>query len=107
MKNRNNRIVKVGVTLCTFAATGVLTASAAEMMPSKDDVMKMMQGWPADSAKYGVPDEATASMMVWHNNGVFKRTVASRTSITHKFPVMHPDSMEQFVDYKSAARQVR
>ena len=95
--------------MCAFAATGVLTASAAEMMkPDKDDVMKMMQSWPADSAKaakgvmakYGAPDEATASMLVWHNNGVFKRTVASRTSITHKFPAKHPDSMEQIVDYK-------
>ena len=109
MKNRKSRIVKVGAALCAFAAAGVLQASAAEMMkPDKDDVMKMIENWPADSAKaakkvmakYGAPDEATASMLVWHNNGVFKRTVASRTSITHKFPAMHPDSMEQFVDYK-------
>jgi hypothetical protein len=109
MTDRKRHIAKqVVLGLCAFAAAGVLRSSAADTMTDKGDVNQMLASWPADSAKaakkvmakYGAPDEATASTLTWYNNGVFKRTVASRTSIMHKFPVPHPDSMEQFVDYR-------
>ncbi len=43
---------------------------------------EIVSAWPAKSqevantiiAKYGPPDEATASMLVWHNKGPWKRT---------------------------------
>ncbi len=47
---------------------------------------------------YGQPNEATASMLVWHNNGPWKRTVLHSQEIAHHFPIPHKDVLEQFVD---------
>ncbi|HEX2204505.1 MAG TPA: hypothetical protein VHG91_14435 [Longimicrobium sp.] len=51
-------------------------------------------------AKYGPPDEVTPTMLVWHDNGPWKRTVISRTETPHSFPMPHPDVMEQVIDYR-------
>jgi len=64
--------------------------------------------WPEDArkaakkviAQYGQPDAASDAMLVWHNKGPWKRIVASRTPDKHRFPAMHPDSMEQVVSYR-------
>ena len=64
--------------------------------------------WPADAAKaakkviekYGQPDTASGAMLVWHNKGPYKRITATRTPDMHRFPVPHPDSMEQTVRYR-------
>lgn len=69
---------------------------------------KLMVGWGATPkkvamemiAKYGQPHEATASMLVWHNNGPWKRTVVYREERNHAFPIAHTDLVEQFIDYK-------
>ncbi len=68
----------------------------------------ILAGWPAKSqevakkviAKYGQPNEVTASMMIWHNNGPWKSTVVYRDVVQHDFPVPHPDLLEQFIDYR-------
>jgi hypothetical protein len=49
-------------------------------------------------AQYGQPDEATASMLVWHNNGPWKRTVVHAEEVKHGFPMPHNDVLEQTVD---------
>ncbi len=74
---------------------------------------EIVSAWPAKSqevantiiAKYGPPDEATASMLVWHNKGPWKRTVISRDPVMHDFPMPHPDLMEQFIDYRVPAEK--
>ena len=68
----------------------------------------VIPAWPAKSqevakkmiAKYGQPNEVTASMLVWDSNGPWKRTIVYRDPIPHNFPVPHPDMLEQFVDYR-------
>jgi hypothetical protein len=74
--------------------------------------MKMSMGdlksWPRASqmaakeqmAKYGKPDEMTPTMLVWHNNGVWKKTVISKMESKHDFPKAHTDVMEQCISYK-------
>jgi hypothetical protein len=50
--------------------------------------------------KYGAPDEATASLLLWHNNGPWRRTAAYREEAQHNFPAPHRDVLEQFIPYR-------
>ncbi len=78
------------------------------MVLPKLGVKNIIVGWPADSReiaqniinKYGEPDEATPSMLIWHNNGPWKRTVVYRDAVKHDFPFPHKDTVEQFVNYE-------
>lgn len=67
-----------------------------------------ISGWPKASQlaakmmmdKYGKPNESTPHMLVWHNNGPWKRTIIFDKESKHIFPVDHTDVMEQVIDYK-------
>ncbi|MBC7826623.1 MAG: hypothetical protein H7122_02670 [Chitinophagaceae bacterium] len=86
----------------------------AQEMKMKEEEGKMKMGmedlknWPMAAqmaakeqiAKYGKPNETTATMLVWHNNGVWKKTVISKMESKHDFPKMHTDVMEQCINYK-------
>lgn len=50
--------------------------------------------------KYGYPQEATESHLVWHNNGPWKRTTIFRDAYTHEWPVAHPDFLANTIDYR-------
>src|SRR5215216_4333282 len=50
--------------------------------------------------RYGQPDEATDSMLIWHNNGPWKQTIVYREEVPHSFPKPHTDILEQFIDYR-------
>jgi hypothetical protein len=50
--------------------------------------------------KYGQPDESTPSMLIWRNNGPWKKTVVHRDEIKHGFPAPHSDVLEQVISYK-------
>lgn len=64
--------------------------------------------WPGKSRKvayaliekYGTPHEATPSMLIWHYNGPWKRTIVHRDGINHNVPYSHVDILEQTVDAK-------
>ena len=64
--------------------------------------------WPEESREaaqlvideHGEPQEATDSLLVWHDVGPWKRVVASRTFYEHNFPAPHIDSVESFIDYR-------
>jgi len=94
----------VGILLISLAAaacstTGTMTSGSAE---------SMIAGWPATPqevarktmAKYGRPNETTPTMLVWHNNGPWKRTIIYRDEVQHDFPKPHTDLLEQFIDYQ-------
>lgn len=49
--------------------------------------------------KYGQPDEATASMLIWENNDPWLRTIVYKQEIDHHFPMSHKDVLEQFIPY--------
>ncbi len=81
------------------------TMAAGGMQMSADSVLS---NWPAKAQevakkmidKYGQPAEVTASMLVWHNTGPWKRTIIYRDEVMHQFPMSHPDLLEQFIDYR-------
>ena len=69
---------------------------------------EIIREWPGESReaaqlvieKYGEPHEATASLLIWHQVGQWKRVVASRVFYRHNFPVPHIDAVESFIDYR-------
>lgn len=78
---------------------------------SKNDApanMPDISGWPKASQmaaktmmdKYGKPNESTPHLLVWYNNGPWKRTIIFDQESKHIFPVDHTDVMEQVIDYK-------
>jgi hypothetical protein len=74
----------------------------------QDDNWKEIKGWPQASRlaamemwkKYGKPQEMTPTMLVWNNNGPWKRTIVFNRESKHSFPVEHTDVMEQTINYK-------
>ena len=64
--------------------------------------------WPVQSReaaqlvieKYGEPDEATDSLLIWYDVGPWKRVVASREYWQHDFPAPHIDAVESVIDYR-------
>lgn len=72
-----------------------------------NDAKNIIEEWPATSKMaaentinfYGPPNEATASRLIWYNNGPWKRTIAFRDEVPHDFPEPHTDVLEQFIDY--------
>lgn len=83
-------------------------AQSAMMRMDEGGVRAMLASWPEASRmaamdmmrKYGPPQEATASMLMWRNNGPWKWTRVSRETIPHNFPMPHPDLLEQAIDYQ-------
>jgi hypothetical protein len=78
-------------------STGMRAAGGEQMagwsQASRDAAAEMRR-------KYGAPNEVTATTLVWHNNGPWKRTTISRDEIPHSFPMQHPDVMEQTINYR-------
>lgn len=78
--------------------------NGSKMKMSMDD----MKSWPMASQMavkeqmelYGKPDEITPTMVVWYNNGPWKKTVVSKMETKHDFPKSHTDCMEQCISYK-------
>jgi hypothetical protein len=74
-------------------------------MPASTQIIR---GWPEPSReaarlvidKYGEPDEATDSQLIWHHPGPWKRIVASKACYEHNFPAPHQDAVESFIDYR-------
>jgi len=76
--------------------------------PTQQDVESIVKNWPETSRgasstvmkNYGVPDEASDAMLIWHGNGPWKRTVLWREENPHEFPQPHNDVLQQTIDYK-------
>lgn len=101
------------------AATGMMSAIKTQTVgeageqpkPTYADietVRTIINAWPAMSKKsanqtiekYGPPNEAIASRLIWYNNGPWKRTIVYRDEIPHNFPQPHSDVIENFIDYQ-------
>lgn len=55
--------------------------------------------------KYGQPNAASDTMLVWHNNGPWKRTIVHREPVKHNFPMAHEDVLEQTINYNCSAEK--
>ena len=69
---------------------------------------KRIESWPEQSReaaklvidRYGEPDEATETQLVWRKPGQWKRIVASKAFYEHHFPAPHIDAVESVIDYR-------
>ncbi len=50
--------------------------------------------------RYGLPNEAVPSRMIWFESGPWKRSIVYRDEVPHNFPKPHTDVLEQFIDYR-------
>lgn len=72
-----------------------------------ESAKNLIAQWPKTSKeagnamiqKYGAPDETTATMLVWHDNGPWTHTIVYREPVQHDFPIPHEDVLEQFINY--------
>lgn len=94
--------------IIAFACSTAIAADAPATKLDAVSVTSMTSEWPdvtkevikKTMAKYGAPHEATASMLVWHNNSPWKRTIIYKQSTPHDFPMAHVDVMQQFIDFR-------
>lgn len=69
-------------------------------------INQILTYWPKKSHKlaesvihtYGLPHEATPSMLIWYYNSPWKRTVVHRDGVEHNIPRPHTDLLEQIID---------
>lgn len=93
-----------------LAALTIIPASAQMPMArmGETEMRAMLASWPMSAQmaaadmmkKYGPPQEVTATMLKWRNNGPWKYTMISNYETPHRFPMPHPDVMEQAIDYR-------
>lgn len=93
--------------------TGVALAQGEDRMAQhhqagQASAQQVIEEWPETSRKvaeemiekYGEPDGVTESMVVWHDNDPWVRTIVHKEEIEHNFPVPHKDVLEQFITYE-------
>ncbi len=107
MRSKIKMLSLILIAMSSVVITPRLVFAQETKMDSKM-MMPDLSGWSKSSQmavkemtdKYGMPTEMTATMMVWNNNGMWKKTIVSKESTKHDFPVSHMDCMEQIVSYK-------
>jgi hypothetical protein len=90
------------------AAVGILPIPAAAQQAGPEQAQEIIQDWPETASKaaqamidkYGAPAEATPSLLIWYNNGPWKRTIVYKEEIDHDFPMPHKDVLEQVINYE-------
>ncbi len=107
-------LAKTAGAMAAAAAAARLTPTAAQeatpagtsvSQPAFDEIVGMWPEVPREVAqtvkeKYGLPQEATASRLIWFANGPWKRTILYRDVVPHDFPMPHPDLLEMVIDYQ-------
>lgn len=108
----------VAVTVAMGTLLNVSPAPAQEEKAekvSKEAVEKIIADWsavPKEVAtkmieKYGPPNKAVPTHLVWHNNGPWKWSKLYKKETPHNFPVKHTDVLDQAIDYKVPPDKVR
>ena len=102
------KLIMASVAITTFFA---VPASAQMERMNEGQMRSMIANWPESARmaatdmmkKYVAPQEVTATMLKWHNNGPWKYTMITNYETPHDFPMQHPDVMEQAIDYRVPA----
>ena len=107
---------RLGLTRRLLLAAGPMTTlagmarhGAAQVRPdATGPASDVARDWPPSAKaaaeemlrRYGAPQEATATLLVWQGNGPWKRTLVHKTPVEHDFPARHMDVLEQVVEYR-------
>ncbi len=109
-----NRTSIIGAVALALGLNSVAIADdqrQASKTVDRASVDKVLADWPAKPKavayqmikKYGTPNVAGTEMLVWHDNGPWKRTTVYREEVPHHFPKVHTDLLEQVVEVKVPA----
>lgn len=79
-----------------------------------DKAASLTSGWPESSAlaakdmiaKYGNPTETTSESLIWRNFAPFKAIIVHKAVYSHRFPLLHQNSLEHVVDYKAPMNKI-
>lgn len=107
-KERLDTAVTGTIAAQKIEAGGEVGEKATPTVADMGAVQTMIENWPPMSKKaadqtidkYGPPNEAIASRLIWYNNGPWKRTIVYRDEVLHNFPAPHTDVIEQFINYQ-------
>ena len=83
------------------------SAPGAAFLVTQEQVDAIIEHWPAAPQKvvpevikkYGLPNEATPTMLIWHDSGPWKRTIVTSDETAHDFPTPHTDFFSQTINY--------
>ena len=89
------------------ASAGDASAPGSALVVTQEQVDAIIENWPAAPQKvvpevirkYGLPNEATPTMLVWHDSGPWKRTIVTSDETAHDFPTPHTDFFSQTINY--------
>ncbi len=89
------------------ASSGDERAPGAAHTISRGDVDAIIGSWPPAPKKiaeetlekYGLPNEATPTLLIWHDSGPWKRTIITSDETAHDFPTPHTDYISQTINY--------
>ncbi len=111
IQNPAERLKTAATGMMSNIKTQTVGEAGEQPTPSYVDtntIHAITKDWPAMSKKsteqmvqkYGPPNEAIPSRLIWYNNGAWKRTIVYRDEIPHNFPQPHSDTLEQVIDYQ-------
>lgn len=109
--DQGEKLSAVATTMASRVKTGHDSDAIEKPTDSVVDLAQVeafIDEWPAMAKKsakqtidkYGPPNEATPSHMIWYNNGPWKRTIVHRHEIPHDFPQPHTDVIENVINYE-------
>jgi hypothetical protein len=84
------------------------TEDATRHRVDRGEAERIIQGWPNAPRnvgrqlleKYGPPNEATPTRLLWYRNGPWKRTEVTSEAVAHNWPAPHTDFFTQVIDYR-------
>jgi hypothetical protein len=90
-----------------LSSSGSEDAPGVRYTVSEAEVEMIIENWPSAPKKvvpevikrYGLPNEATPTMLVWHDSGPWKRTIVTSDETAHDFPTSHTDYISQTLNY--------
>jgi hypothetical protein len=84
------------------------TARGARSIVPTHEAERIVEAWPDAQKnvarqmldKYGPPNEATPTTLLWYGNRPWKRTVLTSDVVAHNWPAPHSDFLTQTIDYR-------
>lgn len=81
-----------------FSGIAVAQQPASDYWADWPEVSKKAAGEMYE--KYGEPDGATSSLVIWKDAGPWKKVVVQKEPVPHHFPKPHEDVLEQVINYR-------